>query len=884
MYVIKRSGNKESVQFDKITNRLQKLNISSRIDPLIVTQKICSRIFSGITTTELDNLASQVCMNMVMDDPDYGVLGSRIIISNHQKNTPESFYDVVYELSQNKDVHNALAPLVSQELIDITEKYKDELQDMIVMERDYLLDYFGFKTLERSYLLKVNVDGGKKKKIVERPQHLFLRVAIGIHGDDLESIRETYNSMSLKLYTHATPTLFNAATNHSQLSSCFLLGTDDSVEGIFETISDCAKISKWSGGIGIHISNIRCKGSYIRKTAGTTDGIIPMLKVYNDVSRYINQSGKRNGSFAIYLEPHHGDVYEFLEAKKNTGPEELRARDLFYALWVSDYFMECIEKDNDWYLMDPDNSYGLTDVYGDEYKNLYLKYVSEGRYVKKVKARNLWEHIIGSQIEHGMPYISYKDHVNRKNNQQNIGIIKSSNLCNEINEVSNSEETAVCNLASMCLPQYLEYPDVRKENNVWDTLLTVKESLQYIYMSKGNLKLLTTKDCSYCKLLKSLLDETGLVYEEINDETADELRLKCKIYKPFESYPQLFSEYNCEVRHFGGYTDCWEILTPRVNYDKLMKYAYNLTINLNKVIDKNFYPTEKCSKSNFRHRPIGLGVQGLADVFMLLKIPFTSDKAKEINKNIFESIYYGSVSSSVDLAAKYGAYETYKGSPLSFGKFQFNLWDVSEDTLSGMWDWKMLREKLFIHGSRNSLNIALMPTASTSSIFGNNESFEAITSNLYTRNVLSGVFTIINKYLVKDLINLDLWNQDIIDRLIYDKGSVQNMRLLPKFLREIYKTSFEIDQKLLIKMSAERGIFVCQSQSLNLFFDKPSFKELTSCHFFGWKNGLKTGSYYIRTKPALSVQNYGIDVNKEKIFKMEDQNVENDEGCLNCGA
>lgn len=873
MYVIKRSGNKETVQFDKITNRLQKLNISSSIDPLIVTQKICSRIFSGITTTELDNLASQVCMNMVMEHPDYGVLGSRIIISNHQKNTPESFYDVVFELSQNKDVHNILAPLVSQELIDITQKYKDELQDMIVMDRDYLLDYFGFKTLERSYLLKLN---GKKKRIFERPQHLFLRVAIGIHGDDLESIRETYNSMSLKLYTHATPTLFNAGTNHSQLSSCFLISTEDSVEGIFETISDCAKISKWSGGIGVHISNIRCKGSYIRKTAGTTDGIIPMLKVYNDVSRYINQSGKRNGSFAIYLEPHHGDVYEFLEAKKNTGPDELRARDLFYALWVSDYFMECIEKNDDWYLMDPDNSYGLTDVYGDEYKNLYLKYVGEGRYVKKVKARNLWEHIIGSQIEHGMPYISYKDHVNRKNNQQNIGIIKSSNLCNEINEVSNSEETAVCNLSSMCLPQYLEYP--REGNLVWESLLSVEESLTYIYLSKGKLTLLTIKDCSYCKLLKSLLDETGLVYEEIDDADAEE-------FGRFETYPQLFSEYSGNGIHIGGYTDCWEILKPRMNYDKLMKYAYNLTINLNKVIDKNFYPTEKCSKSNFRHRPIGLGVQGLADVFMILKLPFTSEEAKEINKNIFESIYYGSMSSSIDLASKYGPYETYKGSPLSFGKFQFNLWDVSEDTLSGKWDWSSLREKLLLHGSRNSLNIALMPTASTSSIFGNNESFEAITSNLYTRNVLSGVFTIINKYLVKDLINLDLWNQDIIDRLIYDKGSVQNMKRLPKFLREIYKTSFEIDQKLLIKMSAERGIFVCQSQSLNLFFDKPSFKELTSCHFSGWKNGLKTGSYYIRTKPALSVQNYGLDVNKEKIFKLEDeQNTENDEGCLNCGA
>jgi ribonucleoside-diphosphate reductase alpha subunit len=892
MFVIKRSGIKENVQFDKITSRLQKLlygGLDKTIDPAIITQKICSRMSSGITTTELDNLASQICMGMIIDNPDFGILGARIVISNHQKNTDDDFLSVVTELKNNKDIQGNVAPLVSDELYNIVLNNTEFLQNMIDFERDYLLDYFGFKTLERSYLLKVNE--GKVKRIVERPQHLFLRVAIGIHGDDFESVKKTYDNMSLKNYTHATPTLFNAGTPHCQLSSCFLLGTEDSVEGIFETMTDCAKISKWSGGIGLHISNIRANGSYIRKTAGTSDGILPMLKVYNDIARYINQGGgKRNGSFAVYLEPHHADVIPFLEARKNVGPEELRARDLFYALWVSDYFMECIEKNQDWYLMDPDQSFGLNEVYGDEYTLLYKKYVAEGKYMKKIKARELWEHIIASQIEHGMPYISYKDHVNRKSNQKHYGTIKSSNLCDEILQYSDKDETAVCNLGSICLPKILEYPFTDEWRNLSDSnLIPVYED------SSRVLKLYSTSDCDYCKLLKALLKSCGLSYIEIDEFEAETLRLKHNPEsKPFETVPQLFSVHDdnfqegCSeppnIVYLGGYADNWKILSPRINYNKLYELAYELTVNLNKVIDINFYPTEKTRLSNMKHRPIGLGVQGLADVFMSLKLPFTSDEAREINKEIFETIYFGSMSASVYLAKRDGRYPTYEGSPLSEGKFQYNLWGVKDIDLSGRWKWGELRNDLLKYGSRNSLNIALMPTASTASIFGNVESFEAITSNLYTRNVLSGVFTMINKYLIKDLMDLEIWNQDTKDRLIYNKGSVQNLKALPKFLRDIYKTSFEIDQKLIIKMSAERGVFVCQSQSLNLFFDKPTFKELTACHFYGWKNGLKTGSYYIRTRSALSGQNFGLDPRKEKQLREEKISDVEDEGCLSCGA
>jgi len=888
MYVTKRNGNKEYVHFDKITSRISKLiyDLDSQIDPAVITQKTCSSMYSGITTTELDNLACQICMGMISEHPDYGILGSRIAISNHQKNTPENFSEVIRILHKNKDMHGDICSLVSDDLFKISQEYEIELQNIIDLNRDYLLDFFGFKTLERSYLLKINTESGAKK-IIERPQHLFLRVAIGIHGDNLELVKETYDAFSLKQFTHATPTLFNAGTNTPQLSSCFLGYIEDSIEGIFDSYRECGIISKFAGGIGIHISDIRSKGSYIRKTGGNSDGLMPLLKTFNSVARQFNQGGKRLGSFAMYLEVFHADIFAFLEAKKNVGSDDERARDLFYALWVCDLFMKKIEKNEDWYLMDPNKCPGLPNVYGEEFESLYNRYVSEGKYEKKIKARELWEAIIGSQIEHGMPYICYKDHVNRKSNQKNLGTIRSSNLCAEINLYSDVQETSVCNLASICLPSILEFPNNEDTDNYlrWYNLLNDDKMIISRYLSVGDLKIFTKKDCEYCKLLKALLKKSKLKFEEIDAEEAEKLRLMSNpsVVKPFETVPQIFSVLNSnDVQHLGGYDDCWKILQPRINYKKLEKLAYNLVFNLNKVIDINYYPVEKTRVSNMKHRPLGIGVQGLANVFMMLRLPFTSDEARKINKNIFETIYWGAMRGSLDMAKIDGTYSTFKGSPLSEGKFQFDLWNLKKEELSGMWNWDEMRRDVIEYGVRNSVLISLMPTASTASIFGNVESFEPITSNLYTRNVLSGVFTIINKHLISDLIDLELWNKDMTDQLIYYKGSVQNISGLPKKFKEIYKTVFEIDQKLLIKMSAERSPFVCQSQSLNLFFDKPSFKDLTSCHFFGWKLGLKTGSYYIRTKAATSGQNFGMDINKEKMLKKMAE--EEEKECINCSA
>ena len=1253
MFVIKRDGTRESVKFDKITSRIENILKSmnnNNIDATIITQKICNRIYPGITTTELDNLASQVCMNMITDHPDYGILGSQIVISNHQKNTSDSFLEVVKKLRNNKDINGNLAPLVSEELLNIATNYEKEIIDIIDYEREYLIDFFGFKTLEKSYLLKVN------KKVVERPSHLFMRVAIGIHGDDLINVKKTYNNMSLKNYTHATPTLFNAGTPRPQLSSCFLTATEDSIEGIFGTITDCAKISKWAGGIGIHISNIRANGSYIRKTGGSSDGIMPMLKVYNDTARYINQSGKRNGSFAMYIEPWHADIYSFLDAKKNHGAEEERARDLFYALWIPDLFMRSVENDENWYLMCPDKCPGLPDVYREDFDNLYNKYVNENKYNKKIKARDLWEAIIGSQVETGTPYMLYKDAANKKSNQKNVGTIKSSNLCvsgdtmiltkegyypiknlenlnievwngknwsktevkktgenqkllnikfsngmelkcteyhkfyietsrrpaekskpkiieaknleknmkiirydlelsndnnrelkyaythglfcadgtkskfdtkyrcsykrqkdkyfcgrhfshikdydiddgiccansysdkplislygekiklleyidkisygkyidsedkitislpydinkkyyvpinNSINskirwlegyfdgdscivenngikniqytssnlefmknillllqtlgitsqikvgrkegksllpdgnggkkyystktvyrssidsisldkliklgfnpkrlnisnnrlphhitnifikiedvkdtnlyedtfcfneplehkgifngiitgqcaeiiEVSNNEETAVCNLASICLQNVLEYPFVKDFSSSyykWIKLLSDKDNELFNILKHSVIKIFTTEDCMYCKLLKSLLKKIGLTYTEINKEEAEKMRMMSEptflTVKPFETVPQLFADDGNTVIHYGGYDDCWELLKPRINFMKLKNLAGDLTINLNKIIDKNFYPIEKARVSNMRHRPIGIGVQGLADLFIFLRLPFDSIESMKINKEIFETIYYGSMESSIKLAKEHGKYSSFEGSPLSEGLFQFNLWGLKDEELSGKWDWSTKREEVMKYGARNSLLIALMPTASTSQIMNSNECFEPYTSNIYTRRTLAGEFTIVNKYLMQDLIDLDMWNEDTKDRLIYDKGSVKNIKNLPKFMKDIYKTVWEVSQKNLITMSADRAPFVCQSQSLNLFFEQPNFKTLTSAHMIGWKSGLKTGSYYIRSKPAVSSQRFGFDAVKEKNLKEEE------EGCLTCSA
>ena len=1241
MFVIKRGGKKEIVYFDKITNRLKKLMYDiDNIDPVLITQKLCSRIVSGITTTELDNLASQICMSMLTDNPNYGILGARIAISNHQKNTDDNFLSVLDNLINNKDVHNELSPMINQEIFSLASKYEKEINKMIEYDRDYLIDFFGFKTLEKSYLLRIN------KKSVERPQHLFMRVALAIHGDDLINVKKTYDNLSLKNYTHATPTLFNAGCPNQQLSSCYLIATEDSVEGIFGTMTDCAKISKWSGGIGLHISNIRANGSYIRKTAGYSDGIMPMLKVYNDIARYINQcftpetivyttsgpkeisnilegdevitidgtpkrvlgikktnikkeilkikttysadfvnvtdehqiyvlrgqrkmlrhnviinrlekniikeeyisakemntndilcypipviseyfkidkdicrlygimlgdghiskkknsnskeagitmgfakietinfvkqllekykiyywediretncvrigwthtnlentlgfcyddlydsnhhkkvskrflnmnnentlslikglietdgsieneiyfsstsknlieslrycllrlgilssgyiknnignvssyknittrllsynlripkdtllckeleiepskklgyfrykntlyskiksisnfeyegevfdlniednhnyltqmglvhnSGKRNGSFAVYIEPWHADIFSFLDAKKNHGSEELRARDLFYALWVPDLFMKAIEEGGDWYLMCPDKCPGLPDVYGEEFDKLYLKYVVENKYNKKIKARELWDAIISSQMETGVPYMSYKDHVNRKSNQKNIDIIRSSNLCNEINEVSNQGETAVCNLASICLPSILEYPN--KSYHDWYDLLTHEEKQLSEYYFRGRLKLLSEPDCVYCKLLKALLKEVGLEYEEISSENAEELRQFCArpIPDKFTTIPQLFSIIEDgevdEVKYLGGYTKTWSLLSPKINHNRLRDLSYDLTKNLNKIIDINYYPTEKTKVSNMRHRPIGIGVQGLADLFLALKLPFDSVEARKINKEIFETIYFGALDSSHTLAFKEGPYSTFGGSPLSEGILQFNMWGLKDEDLSGRWKWNSLRKNIMRDGVRNSLLVALMPTASTSQIMGSVvECFEPLTSNLYTRRTLAGEFVIINPYLVKDLINLDMWNDDMKNRLQYDKGSVKNIKNFP--FKDIYRTVWEIPQKSLIEMSADRGVFVCQSQSLNLFFEKPEYKKLSMAHLLGWKLGLKTGSYYIRSKPATSAQRFAMDPDVEKRLKEEDLQNKEDNECLSCGA
>ena len=820
---------------------------------------------------------------MVMDHPNFGVLGARIAISNHQKNTEQSFLAVLEKLANNRDVNGELSPLINEETLQIARMYESEIDEMIQIERDYLLDFFGFKTLERSYLLKAGT--GNHRVIVERPQHLFMRVAIGIHGDDMESVKRLYDNISLKRYTHATPTLFNAGLPINQLASCFLMGTEDSIEGIFGTITECAQISKWSGGIGVHISNIRAKGSYIRKTAGISDGILPMLKVYNDVARYINQGGgKRNGSFAMYLEVFHADIFDFLDAKKNIGSDEIRARDLFYSLWVCDLFMEKVEKEEDWYLMCPNQCPGLSDVYGEEFNELYMKYVSECKYIKKIKARDLWKAIIATQVEVGVPYIAYKDSVNRKTNQSNIGTIKSSNLCCEIMQISNQDETSVCNLASICLPSILKHPGNIFETLAWRKLLTENETLTYIRIFEGKLKLFTRDDCVYCKLLKALLKNTGLEYDEINAEQAEKYRIMSEpslsVVKPFETVPQLFTVYKGKTHHIGGYDDTWQLLKPRIDHQMLYDLSYELIENLNKVIDKNFYPIEKTRVSNMRHRPTGLGVQGLGDLFMQLKLPFDSDEARVINKEIFETMYFGAMNASCDLAKKDGPYSTFEDSPLSRGNFQFNLWGMRDSELSEMWDWGELRDRIKEHGVRNSLLIALMPTASTSQIMGSiAEAFEPITSNLYARRTLAGEFTVINPYLVNDLIALEIWNEDTKNRLQYDRGSVQNIKGLPKFLKDIYRTAYEVPQKSIITMSAERGPFVCQSQSLNLFFEKPDFKKLTAAHFLGWKSGLKTGSYYIRSKPAVNSQRFGMDITTEKQMKEEDE-----KECLTCSA
>jgi ribonucleoside-diphosphate reductase alpha chain len=806
MRVIKRNGEMEDVSFDKVLNRLKNLSYELTIDVSEIAQKVCSRIFDGVKTYELDELAAYLCSSMSIEHPDYSILASRIIVSNHHKNTSPSFSETIQTLYNNVDNHNNPIPLVSDELYNIVMKNKEKLNTHIDYQRDYLFDYFGFKTLERAYLLRVD------KKIIERPQHMWMRVAIGIHGNDIKDVLQTYDLMSKKYFTHATPTLFNAGTNRPQLSSCFLCSiNDDSVAGIFDSLKEIALISKYAGGIGMHIHQIRGKGSHIRGTNGTSNGIIPMLRVFNNTARYIDQAGKRLGSIAVYLETWHCDIESFLELKKNHGSEEDRCRDLFLALWISDLFMERVKSEGKWSLMCPDKCRGLSDVYGDEFKELYEKYESEGKYVKQINAQDLWFKILEAQIEQGVPYILYKDAANKKSNQKNLGTIKSSNLCAEVLIYSSPEETGVCNLASICLPTYVE-------NGVF-------------------------------------------------------------------------------------------------NFDKLHEITKVITKNLNKVIDRNFYPVEKARISNLKHRPIGIGVQGLADVFILLRMPFESDMARQLNKDIFETIYHAAMEASMELSKKrhqiindlkninnkildedinnyvnefeknipnpkyIGAYSSFEGSPISQGLFQFDLWNTTQ---SMRYDWEKLRADIFDYGIRNSLLLSPMPTASTSQIMGFNESFEPFTNNIFQRKTLSGEFIIINKYLINDLISKGLWNKELKDTIILHEGSVQNIQEIDDELKAIYKTAWEIKQRNVIDMSADRGQYICQTQSLNIFMEEPDFQKLSSMHFYAHSKGLKTGTYYLRTRPKAKTQQFTIDPDfaKKKRRCVE----ENGDTCVLCSA
>ena len=751
MYVVKRDGRQETVKFDKIVGRITKLcySLNSIVDPIEISMKVIEGLYDGVTTTELDNLASEVCASFVTKHPDYAVLAARIAVSNLHKNTKKSFSETMKDMYNYIDPKTGLkAPLIADDVHEIIQDNKELLDSSIIYDRDFGYDFFGFKTLERAYLLKMN------GQIAERPQHMLMRVSVGIHKKDIDSAIKTYNLMSEKWFTHATPTLFNAGTPKPQMSSCFLLTTkEDSIDGIYDTLKQCAKISQSAGGIGIAIHDVRATGSYIRGTNGTSNGIVPMLRVFNDTARYVDQGGgKRKGSFAVYLEPWHADVFEFLDLKKNHGKEEQRARDLFYSLWIPDLFMERVQSNGQWTLMDPNECPGLGDTWGDEFKALYEKYEAEGKGRKTIKAQELWFKIMESQIETGTPYMLYKDAANGKSNQQNLGTIKSSNLCTEIIEYTSKDEVAVCNLASLALPKF--------------------------------------------------------------------------------------------------------VIDGKFDHDKLFEVTYQVTKNLNRVIDYNYYPVVEAKNSNLRHRPIGLGVQGLADTFIMLRHPFESEEAKQLNKEIFETIYYASMTASKDMAKEDGAYETYKDSPVSKGIFQFDMWDV---TPTDRWEWDVLKEEVKQHGVRNSLLVAPMPTASTSQILGNNECFEPYTSNIYTRRTLSGEFVVVNKHLLVDLVNLGLWNDSMKNRLIAANGSIQNIDEIPDNLKQLYKTAWEISQKAILEMAADRGAFICQSQSLNVFMENANFAKLTSMHFYGWKKGLKTGMYYLRTKAATDAIKFTVD-------------------------
>ncbi|NBV14396.1 MAG: ribonucleoside-diphosphate reductase subunit alpha [Sphingobacteriia bacterium] len=795
MFVLKRNGKTESVKFDKVTARIEKLSysLSPLVNVLDVAKKTIEGIYEGVPTTELDNLAAETAASLTTTHPDYAILASRIAVSNLHKNTIKSFSETMRLLYNYTDeTTGKRLPLISDEVMQIIETNAELLDSTLIYDRDFAFDYFGFKTLEKSYLLRIN------GKVVERPQHMYMRVSLGIHKDDVESAIHTYHLMSERWFTHATPTLFNAGTPKPQMSSCFLLTMkDDSIEGIYDTLKQTAKISQSAGGIGLAIHDIRATGSYIGGTNGTSNGIIPMLRVFNDTARYVDQGGgKRKGAFAIYLEPWHADVFEFLDLRKNHGKEEHRARDLFYSLWIPDLFMERVENNGDWSLFCPNEAPGLSDCWGKEFETLYTQYEQEGRARKTIKAQELWFAIITSQIETGTPYMLYKDAANRKSNQQNLGTIKSSNLCTEIIEYTSPDEVAVCNLASLALPRFVQ--------------------------------------------------------------------------------------------------------NGKFDFDKLLEVTYQVTRNLDRIIDQNYYPVPEAKTSNLRHRPIGIGVQGLADVFILLRHPFESEMARLLNRSIFETIYFAAMTASKDLAREKG---TYPGSPVSKGEFQFDLWGVEP---SNRWDWDTLKAEVKQYGVRNSLLVAPMPTASTSQILGNNECFEPYTSNIYTRRVLSGEFVIVNKHLLKDLIQLGLWSPAMKNKIISANGSIQGIPEIPEEIKELYKTVWEIKQRSIIDMAADRGAFICQSQSLNLFVDNPNSAKLTSMHFYAWKQGLKTGMYYLRTQAATQAVQFTVEKQADAQMApvippqiqneeaaLEDENLDAytnnlscsmEEGCISCGS
>jgi len=845
--VTKRNGKIEAISFDKILKRVKSLGKDElNVNYTSLVQKIIDRLYDGIPTTKIDELTAEQCASLATTHPDYEKLASRIMISNHHKNTPDTFLEVCSQLYNFNDVHNKHHPIISKKQMDIIQKNTDEFEKMIDYDRDYLIDYFGFKTLERAYLLRIN------GKVLERPQHMWMRVAICIHDGEIEKTKETYNFMSKKYFTHATPTLFNAGTPHSQLSSCYLLAMEsDSIKGIYNTLADCAAISKWAGGIGLHIHNVRASGTHIRGTNGTSNGIVPMLRVFNNTARYVDQGGgKRAGSFAIYLEPWHSDIEAFLEMRKNHGDEEARARDLFYALWIPDLFMKRVQEDSHWTLMCPDICPGLSDVYGEKFEKLYTDYETVGK-GKKIRARELWFKMLDSQIETGTPYMLYKDACNIKSNQKNLGTIKSSNLCTEIIEYSDENETAVCNLASIALSKCIK-----------ETTSPFNNSQRIVLYTKHN--------CKWCIVLKALLKRKNIEFNEIyvEENQFDNFKLMHKA----ETLPQLF----VDDKKIGGYTDTLNILRNTFDYELLHKITKIVTYNLNKVIDINFYPTEKTKRSNMRNRPIGIGVQGLADAFALMDIPFHSQEAKEINKKIFETMYHAALETSMEVAKSDGAYESFKGSPVSEGILQFDMWNVEP---SNRYNWTQLKENIKEFGIRNSLLLAPMPTASTSQILGNNECFEPFTSNIYVRRTLAGEFIMINRYLLKELIELNLWDNDIKNEIIRNNGSIQNISTIPKALKEKYKIVWEIPMKHILEMAADRGAFICQSQSTNLWMKEPNYKKLTAMHFFAWKLGLKTGIYYLRTKAKAAPQQFTIEPKKNSETKNREE-----EDCLMCGA